>query len=133
MARRKRTATGEVSNRFINIRLSPSEYQYVKEVAGPLSLSEYFRRAGLGQSVPQRRKPQPLPQVNRELLVEMGKMSNALHQISKTCHLALKRGQNYQVDIAVLQELRMQLKVLSWAIAGINPNEDVPDDEAEAP
>ncbi|MGJ3248182.1 MAG: hypothetical protein ACFE0I_19120 [Elainellaceae cyanobacterium] len=74
-----------------------------------------------------------MPQVNRELLLEMGKIGNALHQISKTCHLALKRGQNYQVDIVVLQELRMQLKVLSWAIAGINPNEDDPDDEAEVP
>lgn len=131
MARRKRDGSGEVSHKFVNIRLTESEHRYVKELAGSLSLSEFFRRAGLGHRIPQRRKAQPIPQVNRELLLEMGRIGSNLNQISKACHLALKHGEGWQVDLSGLEELRMQLKKLSWAIAGINPEGDLDDEDAE--
>ncbi|MEB3356049.1 MAG: plasmid mobilization relaxosome protein MobC [Synechococcales bacterium] len=128
MARQKRTTTGETSHKFVSIRLTPSEHQYFRDLAGSLSLSEFFRRAGLGQPIPQYRKAQPVPQVNREVLLELGRIGSNLNQISRSCHIALKQGQGCSVDPSVLEELRAQLKTLSWAIAGIDPGAPAEED-----
>jgi hypothetical protein len=129
MPRKRKSSTGELRDKAIRVHLTVSELEYLKERAGSLSLSEYLLKAGLGQAIPQRRKRQPLPQVNRELLLQVGRMGGNLNQITRACHLALRQGMVFPIDWQLLQSLQGQLRQLGQAIAGLNSAEDEMDED----
>jgi Bacterial mobilisation protein (MobC) len=124
MPRKRKSATGEIRDKAIRVHLSATELLYLQERAGALSLSEYLLKAGLGQSIPQRRQPQPVPQLNREMLLELGKIGGNLNQIAKTCHLSLQRGSGCTVDLKLLVELQAAIQTLSQRICGIDLTEE---------
>jgi Bacterial mobilisation protein (MobC) len=128
MPRSRKSTTGEIRDQVIPIRLSATELRYVKERAGSLSLSEFFRKAGLGQSIPQRRKRQILPQLHREMLLELGKIGGNLNQIARACSLTIHQGISCDVDLNLLMTLQETIRKLSSQIGGMTP-EDEEEDE----
>jgi Bacterial mobilisation protein (MobC) len=124
MPRPRKSTTGEVRNQVVPIRLSQTELDYAKELAGSLSLSEFFRKAGLGQAIPQRRKRQPLPMLHREMLLALGKIGGNLNQIARACSSQRIHG---TVDMTLLTELQDTIRNLCFQIATIAPDEE--DDE----
>ncbi len=124
MPRHRKSPTGELRDKAVRVHMSQSEQRYLQERAGRLSLSEYLLQAGLGQKIPQRRQRQRVPQLNRELLLLLGRIRGDLHQLAQTCLVATRQGQACHLDVALLEQLRVQLKVLSQAISGVDPNHD---------
>ena len=124
MPRKRKSATGEIRDKAIRVHLSATELLYLQERAGALSLSEYLLKAGLGQAIPQRRQPQPVPQLNREMLLELGKIGGNLNQIARMCNLSLQRGVTCNVDLQVILELQAAIQTLSQRICGIEPTEE---------
>jgi hypothetical protein len=124
MPRPRKSKTGEVRNQVVPIRLSETELRYVKERAGSLSLSEFFRKAGLGQQIPQRRKRPPLPQLHRDMLLALGKIGGNLNQIARACSLAVHQGIGCEVDLRLLVELQTLIRKLYVQIGAIAPDEE---------
>lgn len=110
MARKRKSPTGEVRDRHITVWMSLSEQSYLRDRAGSLSLSEYFLNAGLGKPIPQRRKRQSIPEINRLTYLELGKITTALNQ------------QNTRDD-AVLNELMQQIQTLRLQIIAAEEEE----------
>ncbi|MGA7937868.1 MAG: hypothetical protein WCA35_30240 [Kovacikia sp.] len=124
MPRNRKSPTGERRDRAIRVHMSATEQSYLQERAGALSLSEYLLRAGLGQSIPQRRKRQRVPLVNRELLLELGKIGGNLNQMARACSLAVRQGMGCSIDPAILRDLAAAIQRLSYQVGGIDPTED---------
>jgi hypothetical protein len=124
MTRPRKSTTGEIRDQVVPIRLSATELNYVKERAGSLSLSEFFRNAGLGQPIPQRRKRQPLPQLHREMLLELGKIGGNLNQIARICSLMMRQGMSCDLDVNVLMTLQEMIRKLCFQIGGIASDEE---------
>jgi hypothetical protein len=110
MARKRKSSTREVRNRHITVWMSPSEQEYLRDRAGSLSLSEYFLNAGLGHSIPQRRKRQSVPEVNRSIYLELSKISQAL--------------QCGALDPELLNDLMQQIQILRLQLINANLEEE---------
>ncbi|MBE7386301.1 MAG: plasmid mobilization relaxosome protein MobC [Leptolyngbya sp. SIO1E4] len=135
MPRRRRSTTGEVANKAITIRLTPSEHEQVQAKLGALSMSDYFRHAGLGQKIAQvRRRTRPVPQVNIETYVELGHIGRNINQMAKACNTSIKLGYGCNIDPPVLSNLTEQIDALRMALIGVDPEatdeEDAVDWEA---
>lgn len=128
MPRKRRSTTGEIANKIIPIRLTASEHATVQQQAGALSLSEYFRRAGLGLKITTPRSRPPVPEINRQSYLELGRIGNNLNQLTKACHTAHLQGQALPIDRQLLDELSEQISQLRLAVLGIRPEDE--DDEA---
>ena len=87
MPRQPRSTSGELSTQLVKIYLTPSEKQKAQTLAGTLTLSEHFRQSGLSQ-----RQVPPVPEVNRLLYLEMGRIGQSLQQIAQACHRVARQG-----------------------------------------
>lgn len=67
----------------VTLRLSRDQRDELACVAHEmgLSLSGYLRRVVLGQPLPPRRPPRPIPELNREAYVELGRIGANLNQL----------------------------------------------------
>jgi Bacterial mobilisation protein (MobC) len=70
-------------------------------------------KAGLGQPIPPRHQPQPVPQLNREMLLELGKIGGSLNQIARMCNLSLQHGIGCTVDLQLILEVQATIQILS--------------------
>lgn len=72
--------TQERKNLCHHIRMTAGESESVAELAkaSGLSISEFFRRAALGREV---HAPRPLPEVNRAVYSELGRVSGNLQRL----------------------------------------------------
>ena len=116
MPRKRKSLTGEVRSQAVRVHMTPSERQYIQDKAGSSSLSEYLLTAGLGQPIPQRRQRLRVPEVNRLIYVELGRISGQLNQIAKACHIAVQNGRSCEINtteietlIAVIREIRLDM------------------------
>ena len=105
MPRKRRSTTGEIADKIIPIRLTASEYAVVKAQAGVLSLSEFFRRAGLGLKIPTPRPRPVVPEVNRLTYRELGHIGTNLNQLAKACNMAIRAGYGCNIDPQQLRVL----------------------------
>jgi Bacterial mobilisation protein (MobC) len=129
MPRKRRSATGELKDKTIRVCVTQSEYESIRQRAGLLSMSEYLLQLGLGHPIPQRRRPKPVPQINRLSYLELGNISNNLNQIARACHQSLQRGQRFQVDLdAFLPSLLAEIKSIRLAMIGAEVDQDYEDD-----
>lgn len=118
MPRRRRSATGEVANKAITIRLTPSEHEQVQGKCGQLSMSDYFRQAGLGLEVPPVRPPRcrSVPLVNLETYVELGHIGRNINQLAKACNTAILKGYGCNIDPIQLSKLEQVIRALRLAV-----------------
>ncbi|MGH2412219.1 MAG: plasmid mobilization protein [Microcystaceae cyanobacterium] len=109
------------------LRLSQEERAALeaRAVEAGLKLSEYLRRAGLFQHLPQRRS---LPEVNRQTYLELGRIGNNINQLTKACHTALKQGGGCNIDPTLLQSLSNQLDQIRLEVLAIDPSSEDEDD-----
>jgi Bacterial mobilisation protein (MobC) len=129
MPRKRQSATGELKDKTIRVCVTPSEYESIQKRSGLLSMSEYLLRLGLGQPIPQRRSPRPVPQINRLSYLELGNISNNLNQIARACHHALQLGQGCDVDLdSFLPSLLAEIKAIRLAMIGADVDQDDDDD-----
>ncbi len=128
MARKRKSPTGEVRDKHITVWVSESERSYLDDRAGSLSMSEYLLKAGLGQPVPQRRSRPRVPEMNRLIYLELGRINNNLNQIARASNLATHTYQSCKIDPTVIAELKTQIKEIRLAVMAIDPNhEDEPE------
>jgi len=127
MPRQPRANSGEVASKAVTIRLTPSEYERAIAKKGTLSLSEFFRRAGLDESIPTPRSRPPIPEVNRETYLELGRMGNNLNQQTRACHLALHAGQTLPVSPEQIEAVAAQVEQVRLAVLGLDPADDTDD------
>lgn len=96
-------------NRYIRIYLYPEEEQLLLDQCGGLPASVYCRQKLLGGSVP--RPKRPIPEVNRQHLTQLLKLSNNLNQLSRAANKAIEVGfapplpKAYLLQLAELKEL----------------------------
>ena len=102
------------------LRLSPSEKTALIEKAtdAELTLSEYLRSTGLKKHL----RP-PVPQINRETYVELGRIGNNINQMTKACHTAINQGRGCNINPAALSSLKKQLDLLRLQVIGIDPTD----------
>ena len=108
----------------VPVRFEPAERDYIKDVAGSLSISEYIRRAALNKPIPQHRRKQRVPEVNRLTYVELGQIGNNLNQIAKACNIAIKQGQGCNIDPDIFIALSQKLDLLRLSVLALTPEED---------
>ncbi|MEO1209732.1 MAG: hypothetical protein AAFX78_09335 [Cyanobacteria bacterium J06638_20] len=128
MPRTPRAASGEVAKKPVTIRLTESEYQQIAEKKGALSFSEFFRRAGLEQTIPIVPSRPTIPEVNRQTYIELGHIGNNLNQQTQACHVALQQGQDLDIDWQPLEALSTLVKQVRLEVAGIEPIEATDDE-----
>ncbi len=127
MARKRKSPTGEVRDKHITVWVSESERSYLDDRAGSLSMSEYLLQAGLGQPIPQRRSRPRVPEMNRLIYLELGRISNNLNQLAKASNTATQANQSCKIDLTVIAELKTQIKEIRLAVIAIDPHhEDEP-------
>lgn len=127
MPRQPRANSGEVASKAVTIRLTPSEYERAIAKKGALSISDFFRRAGLDESIPTPR-PRPLiPEVNRETYLELGRIGNNLNQQTRACHQALHEGQTLPVSPEQIEAVAAQVEQVRLAVLGLDPADDTDD------
>lgn len=131
MPRRRRSATGEMANKAITIRLTPSEHEQVQAKLGQLSMSDYFRHAGLDLAIPQvrPRRSRSVPAVNRETYVELGRIGSNMNQLAKACNSAILAGYGCNIDPIQLRKLETVIQELRLQLVAVDPHAD---DEDEA-
>jgi hypothetical protein len=126
--RQRKSSTGEARTKVIQVCVSETEQQCIKDRAGSLSMSEFLLRAGLGQSIPQRRRSLPVPEVNRRVYMELGNVSNNLNQIARACNQAVQLGQSIEVDSDVIRQMLAQMKEIRLAVIGAEVDQEYDDD-----
>jgi hypothetical protein len=131
MPRRRRSVNGEVANKAITIRLTPSEHEQVQAQLGDLSMSDYFRRAGLSLKIPQvrSRRVRSVPAVNRETYVELGRIGNNINQLAKACNIAILNGNGCNIDPIQLRKLAAVIQELRLAVVAVDPDADDEDED----
>ena len=109
------------NRKIFSLRLSASERLELENKAAEvgLKLSEYLRQTGLRKKI--RAK---VPEINREMYLELGRIGNNLNQITKNCHIALQQGKEFNIDINLLQSLTDKLDEVRLSVIGINPEKD---------
>ena len=124
MPRPPRANSGEVANKAVTIRLTPSEHEQAISQKGTLSLSEFFRRAGLDESIPMPRSRPPIPEVNRETYLELGRIGNNLNQQTRACHRALHQGQTLPMSPEQIEAVAAQVEQVRLEVLGLAPADD---------
>ena len=107
---------------IFSIRLSPTERQAIEakaDTAG-MKLGEYIRATALKQKV-----PPSIPEINREIYVELIRIGNNINQIARVANVGIKRGDRLNVEIERLTELSVYLNRLKLEVLAISP--DTPD------
>ena len=121
----KRTSSSQEekkeNRKIFSLRLSASERLELENKAAEvgLKLSEYLRQTGLRKKI--RAK---VPEINREMYLELGRIGNNLNQLTKNSHIALQQGNEFNIDIQVLQSLTDKLDEVRLSVIGINPEKD---------
>jgi Bacterial mobilisation protein (MobC) len=129
MPRKRKSSTGELKDKTIRVCVTQSEYESIQKRAGLLSMSEYLLRLGLGHPIPQRRRPRPVPQINRLSYLELGNISNNLNQIARACNQALQLGQRCNVNVdSFLPSLLAEIKTIRLTIIGAEVDQEYDDD-----
>ena len=129
MPRQRRSPTGEAAVKPVTIRLTPSEHAEIKTKAGRLSLSEFFRRAGLGQPLPRVRHRPPVPEVNRLTYIELGRIGTNVNQLAKACNTAIRLGYGCSIDPQRLEALAATIEQVRLDVLAVVEDEDADEDE----
>ena len=100
------------------LRLANSERAALEEnaISAGMKLSEYLRWAGLKKHLRPR-----VPEINRQIYVELGRIGNNLNQMTRACHVALKQGTGCNIDPALLQSLSESLDQVRLAVIAVAP------------
>ena len=102
------------------LRLSASERAALEskaESAG-LKLSPYLRQAGLNKSISN--KTNLVPEVNRAIYVELGRIGNNINQITKAAHKSLQRGTGCNINPSELSALLALLKQIRLEVMAVD-------------
>lgn len=103
MIQPRSSPTGEVRNRRITVRVSPTEKEDLRARAGTLSMGSYLRKLGLAEQVSIRRKPN-----QRGVVVLPACYRLAVQQLGEI-YRTLGYAQQYP---QVVTECRQQIKAL---------------------
>ena len=115
MPRIKRSTA--VKPKAVKVYLTEAEKQAVLNRAGMLSLSEYFRRAGLGK----RSRSPPAPEINRLTYLALAEIGESLQQVA----IALSTSQQVPLpDLSSIELLSQQLEQIRWQL--IAPDAEAP-------
>lgn len=95
----------------VSVYFTPKELAELDARRGGYERSEWLRRAGLG-----RRLAAPIPAVNREAKIELGRIARNLNQVAKSMNAA---GQIRDADlVGILAELNGQVSRLRGDLVG---------------
>lgn len=122
MSRPPRSPHGELATKAVTVRLTPTEYTDLQQRKGQLSWSEFLRRAAHHQPLPRSCPRPPVPAVNRQTYIELGRIGNNLNQLTRACHRAQHQGEALPISPATLSALITQLQQLRLALLGIEPD-----------
>lgn len=131
MPRPPRAKSGEVASKVITARVTPAEYEQAQKIKGEQSWSHWFRREILGKDVAAPSRP-PVPEVNRQLYLELGRIGNNLNQQAKACHIALQQGQSLPVNpetIAAVADKVNQVRLALLGASSLEPDDAEPDND----
>ncbi len=122
MSDNRKSLTKELKTKRIPVAVTEREYALIRERSGSLSMSAYLLRAGLNETIPQRRPRHRTPAINRLTYLELSRISQALQQIADWCeqHRQWDTVAGFP-DLSPCQDLNAQLAALRLAIAGVNP------------
>ena len=92
---------------IFSLRLSSSERLELENKAAEagLKLSEYLRQTGLRRKIRSK-----VPEINREMYLELGRIGNNLNQLTKNCHIALQQG----------NEIRLFFLLVIYCVNGVD-------------
>lgn len=101
-------------SRKVTVRFRTGEYSKVVSEAGTLTTSpaDYIRLKALGLPLPQ----PPLPEVRRDLCLELGRVGNNLNQLLKAIHegrVVSVRAQEIEPVVAALKKIKSEMAGLS--------------------
>ncbi len=117
----------------VPVRFDPTERDRLKAYADEkgISISELVRHTALGLKLPDvipkkkgRQVPKKLPEINRELFVELSRIGNNINQIARACNEARLKGYKPPVKEEYFRELVGALNNLSLAVIGNSDRED---------
>ena len=99
------------------LRLLPSERSVMEQKAreAGLKLSEYLRSAGLNRTS----KINLVPEINRKIYVELGRIGNNINQLTKAAHKSLHRGMGCNINPDELSALSTMLKQIRSELIAI--------------
>ena len=104
------------------LRLSPSERTALEQKAksAGLKLSPYLREAGLNKTIAVKTKS--VPEINRAIYVELGRVGNNINQITKAAHTSIQRGTGCNVNPTELSTLLALLKQIRLEVMAVSTN-----------
>jgi len=109
---RPNASPSELRSVTVGLRLTPAEHAQLlaKSHAAGLSVGTFLRHAATATKVP---KP-PVPAVNRQGYIALGRLANNLNQLAK----AANSGLPVDVETATLSELIAEIQALRGELLG---------------
>ena len=113
------------------LRLSTTERAALEEKAkeAGLKLSAYLREAGLNKTIQNKKKF--IPQINRAVYVELGRIGININQLAKAANTSVLKGLECNINTNELSELLSLLQEIRLSVMGIKDDmtEGVSDEE----
>jgi|GEM_PF-1243626 len=104
--------TGEKRTEYIRVYLTPSEKAKLDESCEGIGTSKFIRSLLLRLRPLVRRRP--VPQVNRDVYVELLRVGRNINQQTRALHEALQRTQSLPaLDVRIVQDYQSQLEALA--------------------
>lgn len=104
---------------IVPVRLTRAQKETLAEIARELglSLSGYLRKIVLGQPLPPRRPIRPIPELNQQTYVELGRIGANLNQLTQRVHAGEVKGGREL--LAILELLAGALGKLRGQVIGV--------------
>lgn len=104
---------------IFSIRLSPTERQTIEAKADSagIKLGEYIRATALKRKI-----PPSIPEINREIYIQLIRIGNNINQIARVANVGIKRGDRLNVEMNKLTELSEYLDRLKLEVLAISPD-----------
>jgi hypothetical protein len=103
---RPKSTPADLASERISVYLTAEQKAQLDERRGCLSMSEYLLQAGLN-----RKRAQGIPEINRQVYVELGKIERTLNQIARACDSLARQGRGFPLqEQRWFSSLRTQLQ-----------------------
>lgn len=109
------------------LRLSKAERAALEEKAkeAGLKLSAYLREAGLSKTI--QRKNNLVPEINRAVYAELGRIGININQLAKAANTSVLKGIECNINTNELDRLLALLQEIRLAVLGVKDEEGLGD------